>query len=152
MGSRFVIRRSGWLALALASVVLLAAGTAGAVILKGRGELHAAGNGVAVVTMRGAASLRGIGLAIVEEDKIVKLEGHGRTTRLDDGRLLLEGFGRVVLRSPDERMRFEAAGARVRLHAKGAGVAFLKGTGRILSDDVVAAWEPDAQVEFESAE
>ncbi|MCP4002956.1 MAG: hypothetical protein GY725_02045 [bacterium] len=141
------IKGKGWSVLA-ASAVLCIAGIASAVLIEGRGELAAAGDGLAVVTMRGVANIAGLGIAIVPERKIEELDGQGRVTPLDGGRVLLEGFGRVVLASPNEVMRFKAAGARLRLRARGAGVARLKGHGRIWTDDADAPWNPDVDVEF----
>jgi len=48
-------------------------------------------------------------------------------TLVEDGRILYEGFGQAAVRSPDQRSRFEAAGARIQLHARGLGRAFLAG-------------------------
>jgi len=137
-------------AAALVALLLVAvAGSAGAVVIKGRGELTAAGNGVAVLVFRGGANLAGVGLAVVEEDAIAGLDGHGRITRLDDGRVLLEGFGRIEIRSPDQRTRVEIAGAKLRLRARGVGVAYLKGVGTFMTDDLADAWTEDLGVEFE---
>jgi hypothetical protein len=137
-------------AAALLAVSLLAvAGVASAVVVKGRGELTAAGNGAAVLVFRGGANLGGIGLAVVEEDAIAGLDGHGRITPLGDGRVLLEGFGRIEIRSPDERTRVEIAGARLRIRARGVGVAWLKGVGHYMTDDRSDSWSDDLQLEFE---
>jgi hypothetical protein len=134
----------------VAAVLLLAASAAQAVILKGRGELTAAGSGLAVLDFRGGAALAGIGVAIVEEDALVETQGQGRITPIDDGRLLLEGFGRIVVRSFDERTRVEVAGAKLRLRARGVGRAFLKGVGHYMTDDLDGAWNVEQVVEFES--
>lgn len=134
----------------VAAVLLLAAGAAHAVILKGRGELTAAGSGLAVLDFRGGAALAGIGMAIVEEDALVDTQGEGRITPIDDGRLLLEGFGRIVVRSLDERTRVEIAGAKLRLRARGVGRALLKGVGHYMTDDLDGAWNAEQVVEFES--
>ncbi len=141
-------RRTQWLAPGL--VLALVAGTAQAVVVKGRGDLAAAGNGVAVLVLRGGVNAAGVGLAVVEEEDIAELDGHGRITRLGGGRVLLEGFGRIVVRSPDDRTRVEVAGAHLRLRARGVGVAFLKGVGHFMTDDVDGAWDADTEVEFES--
>ena len=134
----------------LLTVALLAAGgVASAVVIKGRGELTAAGNGVAVLVFRGGANLAGMGLAVVEEDSIASLDGHGRITPLGRGRVLLEGFGRIEIRSPDARTRVEIAGAKLRLRARGVGVAYLKGAGHYMTDDHADAWSDDVTVEFE---
>lgn len=145
--------KSGWRRTGIGcAVVLLAlvAGVAQAVVIRGVGQLSAAGNGLAVIELRGGLVARGIGLAIVEEEALAHVEGHGRITPIDDGRLLLEGFGRMVVRSPDERTRVEIAGARLRLRARGVGVAFLKGVGHFMTDDVDGRWEPESEVEFDS--
>ena len=136
--------------MAVALVLALMAGTAQAVVVKGRGELAAAGNGVAVIVLRGGVNVAGVGLAVVEEEDIAELEGHGRITPLGDGRVLLEGFGRIEVRSPDDRTRVEAAGAHLRLRARGVGVAFLKGVGHFMTDDVDGPWDADTEVEFDS--
>ena len=136
-----------------ATLLILAAGfvsEAGAEVVAGRGELRAAGNGLAVLVFRGQATVRGIGLAVVEREDIVETHGHGRITPLGGGRVLLEGFGRVTVRSLRDRTRLEAAGARMRLHAKGVGVAYLQGVGVYTTDDLEGAWGPDAGVAFES--
>jgi hypothetical protein len=139
---------TSWIAGALAGVLLLA-GAAGAVVLKGRGELIASGNGLAVLELRGKASVRGLGLVIVDEHAVVDAQGHGRSTRLGDGRVLFEGFGVVSVRSLRQRTRVEAAGAKLRLRAQGSGVALLKGTGHFLTDDVDGRWGAGVTVEFQ---
>lgn len=142
--------RSRIAAVALLTVAwLAAAGVAGAVVIKGKGQLTAAGNGVAVLVFRGGANLAGVGLAVVEEDAIAGLDGHGRITPIGNGRVLLEGFGRIEIRSPDQRTRVEIAGAKLRLRARGVGVAYLKGVGHFMTDDHADAWSEDATVEFE---
>jgi len=151
---RRVRRVSG--ALAVIAALAVAGGLAvpaGAEVVAGRGELHAAGNGLAVLVFRGQASVRGIGLAVVEREDVLETEGEGRITPLGDGRVLLEGFGRITVRSLRDRTRLEAAGAHLRLHARGVGIAYLKGTGLFRTDDaegVEGAWEPDAAIAFES--
>ena len=141
-------KRSGGIALLIAAL-LLATSAAHSVVVKGRGELTAAGNGVAVLVFRGGANLAGGGLAVVDEDALVDVQGHGRITPLGDGRLLLEGFGRIEIRSPDERTRVEIAGAKLRLRVRGVGVAFLKGVGHYMTHDVDGAWAEDLSLEFE---
>lgn len=142
-------KKIGRIALA-AAVLFLVAGAAHAVIVKGRGELTAAGSGLAVLDFRGGAALAGIGMAIVEEDALVDTQGEGRITPIDDGRLLLEGFGRIVVRSLGERTRVEIAGAKLRLRVRGVGRAFLKGVGHYMTDDLDGAWNSNQIVEFES--
>ena len=130
----------------------LAAGVAHAVVVKGRGDLLARGHGVAVLELRGVATASGVGLAIVEEDALVEAGGGGKTTPLGDGRLLLEGFGMLELRSLDAPMRVELAGARLRLRARGAGVAVLRGNGFYATDDAEGRWGSDLRVELEEGE
>jgi hypothetical protein len=142
-------KRNAWLAAAFVATLLLA-GSATAEVVAARGELIAAGNGFAVLDLRGVATLRGLGLVIVERDAIVDTEGHGHVTPLGGGRVLFEGFGRVTVRSFDERTRIEAGGARLRLRARGIGVAFLKGVGHFTTDDQDGNWGADLAVEFES--
>jgi hypothetical protein len=141
-------------ALAAALVVLSIpfAPPADADVVAGRGELHAAGNGLAVLVFRGRATVRGIGLAVAERDDILETRGEGHVTPLGDGRVLLEGFGRITVRSLRDRTRLEAAGAHLRLHARGVGVAHLKGTGLFHTEDRDGAWEPDAAIAFDSDE
>jgi hypothetical protein len=139
-------RRTGLL---LALIAALAATTASAVVLKGRGELHAAGSGLAVLDMRGVVHARGGGILIVEPQAIVDIDGQGRETQLDDGRILYEGYGRAKIVTP-RRSRIEIAGARIRLHARGAGRAVLRGCGLVHTDDVDGDWEEDVEVEFQS--
>ncbi len=134
------------------ATLLLVAGAAQAVVVKGKGTLRAAGSGFAVLDFRGVASVVGAGLAVVEEDDVLRLDGHGRITPLDDGRILLEGFGRIVIRSVDDRTRVEVAGAGIRLRAKGVGRAFLKGHGRYSTDDLDDDWRDDDVIEFEEGE
>jgi len=119
-------------------------------VVAGRGELHAAGNGLAVLVFRGRATVRGLGLAVAEREAVIRTHGEGRIMPLGDGRVLLEGFGRITVRSLRDRTRLEAAGANLRLHARGVGVAYLKGTGLYHTDDRDGAWEPDAAVAFDS--
>ena len=140
-------KRTGGIALLIAAV-LLAASAAHAVVLQGRGELTAAGNGVAVLVFRGGANLGGIGIAVVEEDALADVQGHGRITPLGDGRLLLEGFGRIEIRSPDRPTRVEIAGAKLRLRARGVGRAFLKGVGHFMTDHLDGRWGPDMELEL----
>jgi len=137
-------------AFALAVAAVAAPPAAGAEVVAGRGELHAAGDGFAVLVLRGQATVRGVGLAVVEREDVLETEGRGRITPLGDGRVLLEGFGRITVRSLRDRTRLEAAGANLRLHARGVGVAYLKGTGLYHTDDRDGAWEPDAAVAFDS--
>ena len=80
----------------------------------------------------------------------VEVEGRGRSTELPDGRTLYEGFGRARVRSLDARTRVEVGGARLRLHARGVGRAFLKGCGVVHTDDLDADWGPDLEMGFES--
>lgn len=144
---RFV-RGTRWLGPALALALL--AGSAHAVVVKGRGVLTAAGNGVAVIVLRGVVHVAGVGLAVVEEEDLAEVDGDGRITPLGDGRVLLEGFGRIAVRSPDDRTRVEVAGAKLRLRARGVGVAHLKGVGNFMTDDADGSWEPEPEVEFDS--
>ena len=144
-------RGIGWTVAALGAAAL-AAGVAQAVVVKGRGELLARGNGVAVLDLRGFASAGGIGLAVVEEDALVETTGQGRVTPLGDGRLLLEGFGAIAVRSPDEPTRLEVAGARLHLRARGVGIARLRGTGVYSTDDGDGRWGPDLAVELEEGD
>jgi hypothetical protein len=145
------IRSIAWVTAALGAAGL-AAGVAHAVVVKGRGELLARGNGVAVLQLRGAISANGFGLAVVEADALVETQGEGRVTPLGDGRLLLEGFGGIVVRSPDEPTRLEIAGAGLRLRARGVGIARLRGTGAYSTDDVDGRWGPDHVVELEEGD
>jgi hypothetical protein len=145
-------RRVGWIGAAFAAAGL-GAGAAHAVIVKGRGELQARGSGFAVLELRGGATASGIGLAVVEEAKIVERTGQGTVTPLGDGRVLLEGFGSIAVRSPDDRTRIELAGARLRLRARGAGVAFLRGVGHYTTEDGAEGyWGRDLAVELAPAE
>ena len=134
------------------AALLLVASAAGAVVLKGRGQLSAAGNGLAVLEFRGQGTFAGFGLAIVEEQAIVSTRGEGQITPLAGGRVLLEGFGRVSVRSLDERTRVEIAGARLRLRAQGAGVAILNGVGHFMTDDFDDVWSEDKIVHFEEGD
>lgn len=145
------IRSLAWATAALGTAGL-AAGVAHAVVVKGRGELLARGNGVAVLELRGAVSASGFGLAVVDEDALVETTGEGRVTPLGDGRLLLEGFGGLALRSPDEPTRLELGGARLRLRARGVGVARLHGTGVYSTDDGEGRWGPELSVELEEGD
>ncbi len=142
-------KQFAWLTAAFAATLLLA-GSATAEVVVGRGVLIAGGNGFVVLDLRGVATVRGLGLVIVERDAIVDTEGHGRVTPLGEGRVLFEGFGRVTVRSLDERTRIEAGGARLRLRARGVGVAFLAGVGHFMTDDQDGTWGADLVVEFES--
>ena len=144
------VRRVAGLALALVLATAATGSEARAEVVAGKGTLHAAGNGFAVLVFRGQATVRGIGLAVVEREDVVETHGHGKATPLGDGRVLLEGFGRITVRSLSERTRLEVGGAHLRLHARGVGIAYLKGTGLFHTDDVDGAWEPDAAVAFES--
>ncbi|MBW2361119.1 MAG: hypothetical protein JRG84_09480 [Deltaproteobacteria bacterium] len=144
-------KKIGVIALAVAALMLVAS-AAGAVALRGRGQLTAAGSGLVVLDFRGQRTFAGFGLAIVEENAILRTAGEGRMRPLPDGRVLLEGFGRVTLRSPDERTRVEIAGARLRLRARGAGVAVLKGVGHFMADDVDGVWAEDRVLEFEEGD
>ncbi len=141
-------RSLGWTGAALVAACL-AAGAAHAVLVKGRGELLARGSGFAVLELRGGVAASGIGLAVVEEEKIVETSGEGRLTPLGDGRVLLEGFGQVVVRSPDEPTRLELAGARLRIRARGAGFAYLRGVGQYTTEDGEGRWAPDLAIELE---
>ena len=143
------VKKIGGIALA-AAVLFVVASAAHAVIVKGRGELTAAGSGLAVLDFRGGAPLAGIGVAIVEEDALVETQGHGRITPIDDGRLLLEGFGRIVVRSLEKRTRVEIAGAKLRLRARGVGRAFLKGVGHYMTDDLDGVWRSEQVLEFDN--
>ncbi len=134
----------------MVAAAMLVASTASAVVIKGRGELRAAGNGLAVVELRGQASIGGAGLVIVDDFAIVETDGIGRETEIGGGRVLFEGFGRVTVRSLDRPTRIEAGGAKVRLAARGVGRAFLKGCGVFHTDDVDGPWAPDNEVEFDS--
>jgi hypothetical protein len=145
------IRKIAWGTAALGAVAL-AAGVAHAVVVKGRGELLARGNGVAVLQLRGAITAHGFGLAVVEEDALVQTKGDGRVTPLGDGRLLLEGFGGIVVRSPDEPTRLEVAGAALRLRARGVGIARLRGSGVYATDDGDGRWGSDRVVELEEGD
>ncbi len=142
------IRMIGWIAAALGTTAL-AAGAAHAVLVKAKGELLARGNGAVALELRGAVSANGVGLAIVEEDALVETRGDGRVTPLGQGRLLLEGFGGIVVRSPDGPTRIELAGARLRLRARGVGVAHLRGVGLYSTDDSEGRWSPDVSLELE---
>ena len=137
------------LALALAAVVGLTASGVGAVVLKGRGELHAYGSGLAVLKMRGVLAVRGAGVLIADEDAVVDVGGRGKATHLGDGRILFEGYGHALITSRTPT-RIEIAGAHIRLHAKGAGKALLKGCGVISTDDLDLRWEDQNSVEFDS--
>jgi hypothetical protein len=145
------IRNLAWLTAALGAAGL-AAGVAHAVVVKGRGELLARGNGVAVLQLRGVVSANGIGLAVVEEDKLVETTGEGRVTPLGDGRLLLEGFGGLSVRSLDEPTRVELAGAALRLRARGAGIVRLRGSGLYSTEDGDGRWGQERVVELEEGD
>lgn len=136
-------------AILLVCGTVVAAGSADALTLKGKGEVHAYGNGLAVFHMVGVFTVRGGGLLVVEPDAQVQTFGIGRETALADGRILYEGFGRAVVAS-FVATRIEVAGARLRLHGRGAGVAFLKGAGVVFTDDLDRPWDPDVELEFES--
>jgi len=142
------IRSITWLVAALGAAGL-AAGVADAVVVKGIGELIARGNGVAVLQLRGVVHAGGVGLAVVEEDALVETVGEGRVTPLGDGRLLLEGFGAIEVRSPDEPTRLEVAGARLRVRARGVGIARLHGSGVYSTDDAEGRWAPELSLELE---
>ena len=144
-------RGFGWIGAALAAAGL-AAGVAHAVVVKGRGELQARGSGFAVLALRGGVVASGIGLAVVEEDKIAETSGQGRITPLGDGRVLLEGFGSVAVRSPDEPTRVELSGARLRIRARGAGVAYLRGVGAYSTEDSEGRWGRELSIELEPVE
>ena len=133
------VKRSSWFGVALVAAVALAA-SASAVVIKTRGALSAAGNGLAVLELRGVVTLRGAGLLVAERDAVVDAEGAGRVTPLDDRRVLFAGFGKVTVRSLDDRTRVEAAGAKLRLRARGVGVAVLKGVGHYMTDDQAGRW------------
>lgn len=138
-------------ALALAFGLLLG-GSAQAVVVHGKGELRAAGHGFVVMELRGVATVAGRGLVIVERAAIVEKDGFGRVTPLGDGRVLLEGVGRVRVRNLRDRTRLEAGGARLRVRARGIGVAILDGVGHYSTDDQDGRWGPDLEVEFASEE
>ncbi len=140
-----------WMTLALVVGATLLATAASAVVLKGRGEVHAAGSGLAVFDMVGVLVVRGGGLLIADESARVEVEGIGRQTALGDGRVLYEGYGRAVVASP-EPTRIEIAGAKLRLHARGAGRALLKGCGVLHTDELHSRWEDDVDLEFEPAD
>ena len=144
-------RGGRWMAAALGAACL-AAGVAHAVVVKGRGELLARGSGIAVLALRGGVTASGIGTAIVEEQRIVEISGEGRVTPLGDGRVLLEGFGRVAVRSLEEPTRVELAGTRLRIRARGAGVAHLRGVGQYTTDDAEGRWAPDLVLEVEESD
>ena len=135
----------------VAALFLVLATAASGVVLHGRGELHAMGNGLAKIQMVGVLAVRGGGVLIVDDHVRIETEGHGRTTYLEDGRVLYEGFGRARMVS-DTPMDVTIAGARIRIHAKGGGRAFLKGIGRIQTDDLDTDWADDPEVAFEPAE
>ncbi|MAE97142.1 MAG: hypothetical protein CL910_21035 [Deltaproteobacteria bacterium] len=135
--------------LALALVLAFSATAASGIVLKGRGELHGFGSGLAVLQMRGVLTVKGGGVLIVSEDARVETHGVGRETLLGDGRILYEGFGRAVVASP-RPTRIEIAGAGIRLHAKGAGRALLKGCGVVHTDDFDGRWENEIELDFES--
>jgi hypothetical protein len=141
-------KKIGGITLVAAALVLVTS-AAQAVVVKGRGELTAAGNGFAVLDFRGGATLAGVGIAIVEEDALVDTHGEGRVTPIDNGRLLLEGFGRIVVRSLEERTRVEVAGSKLRLRARGVGRALLKGVGHYMTDDLDGTWNHDQILEFD---
>jgi hypothetical protein len=143
--------RLGWIA-ASVGAACLAAGVAHAVVVKGRGELLARGSGFAVLELRGGVAASGIGLAVVEEERIVETSGEGRLTPLGDGRVLLEGFGGFAVRSLEEPTRVEVAGARLRIRARGVGIARLVGAGHYTTDDAEGRWAPDLEVELEAGE
>ncbi len=140
-----------WLAVALV-VLGLGATAASAVVIAGRGELHAMGDGFAALDLRGVLRVRGGGILVADRGAIVELDGRGRCAPVADGRAVCEGFGEAVVRSVRQRTHVEIAGAHLRLHAKGAGRALLRGTGIFHTDDVDGAWADEAEVEFEGAE
>ncbi len=144
-------KKIGRIALGVAALLLVAS-AAGAVVLEGRGQLSAAGNGLDVLQFRGEGSFAGFGLAIVEQRAIVSTSGEGHITPLPRGRALLEGFGRVSIRSFDERTRVEIAGARLRLRARGAGAVILKGVGHFMTDDLDGVWSDDKILHFEEGD
>ena len=49
-------------------------------------------------------------------------------------------------------MTREAAGAHMRLHATGKGVAILKGVGFFSTDDADGRWGPDGSIHFDSTD
>jgi hypothetical protein len=141
-------RSLGWTGAAFA-VACLAAGAAQAVLVKGRGELLARGSGFAVLELRGGVTASGAGLAVVEEAAIVETSGEGRMTPLGDGRVLLEGFGQVSVRSLEDPTHVELAGARLRIRARGAGFAWLRGVGQYTTEDAEGRWSPTLAIELE---
>ena len=134
--------------LALLATAFLATAAQG-VVLQGRGELHAAGNGVAAFQMVGVLAVRGGGVLIVDDDVRVETQGVGRVTDLGDGRLLYEGYGRAVVASTAP-FAARITGTKIRLHAKGKGRAFLKGCGRLETGDLDEDWGPDLEVDFDA--
>ena len=141
-------KKIGGIALAVAALLLVAS-SAGAVVIKGVGELRAAGNGAGVLEFRGQGTFVGVGLAVVEHDALVSVRGNGNATPLPGGRVLLEGFGRITVRSLDNRTRVEIAGAHLRLRVRGAGIAILKGVGHVSTDDLDESWTDERIFEFE---
>ncbi|MEM7409590.1 MAG: hypothetical protein AAF430_05045 [Myxococcota bacterium] len=132
----------------------LAASAAHAVVLQGRGELHAGGNGIAAFQMVGMLAVSGGGALIIDDDIRVETQGVGRVTDLGDGRLLYEGYGRAIARSTAP-FTAKITGAKIRLHAKGKGRAFLKGCGRLevgAPDEggLDEEWGPDLELDFDS--
>lgn len=148
-GLRGAGSRRLWMAAALAAA-LVGAGAAQAVVVRGVGALAAAGNGLAVVDLRGQVGVKGVGIVVADPDVVVRTDGVGQVSLLDDGRAVYEGFGYVVVESLDARTRIEAAGARIRLRARGIGTAVLKGKGVYSTADLDGAWNADATIEFES--
>ncbi len=150
-GNRGAGNRRIWMAAALVAT-LVGAGAAQAVVVRGVGALAAAGNGLAVVDLRGQLGVKGVGIVVADPDVVVRTDGVGQVSLLDDGRAVYEGFGYVVVESLDTRTRVEAAGARIRLRARGIGRAVLKGKGVYSTSDLDGAWDADATIEFESEE
>jgi len=57
-----------------------------------------------------------------------------------------------VVRSLDVPTRVELAGARLRIRARGAGFAWLRGVGHYTTEDGEGRWAPTLAIELDEVE
>jgi len=99
----------------------------GSVELEGKGVLDAVCEGYAEIQGKGMVMIRGEGnVTITPKDAVVSVTGVGSKIENNDT-VTFSGEGKVVVKGDDIHVTIEGKGLRI--HAVGAGTAYLDGTG-----------------------
>lgn len=123
---------------------LLFTGLASADVLRGKGWLHAEGNGFAKLTMTGQVEIKGhdAGVVYIYGAEAISAVGEGRRVDRPNGGVIFYGFeGEIVITG--EHMIIKMVGRKIDFTAEGKGKAVLHGKGTYETRNGSGDWQPD---------